>query len=383
MAVLPGDAFPGGTVCDTDCLDPPAQPSWPCVPSDEVEIPVPSLYPCLITCGDNYADPVEYWNFTNYSSNETVTQFTPYAQDVRAYSIDYSPDGKYVAVALWQDSVALRIYDVSTGVWQEVAALYTGLGRHVRFSPNGNYVAIAISNSPGGTYNGINIVQTSNWASIFESSGTGQNQATYLAWSNDSNLIAFDGRKIPEGNRRLVIYSLGLANFVPDNWGNAQGGGQSPMSFTTNDAFVLAEDNVLGYVYFDMATLQITANVLNGYNIVSAEGLEATPDGNYIIVCGGGGGGITLQVFDAATLNVVGPIPGIPTGPTVVAQGLAVRQDGSEIALVYTIDAGRILWRWDTTDPNPANWSLLPEIPGEVGASIRDDLAYSDLSGCL
>ena len=380
MAVLPGDSWPASAVCDTDCLDPPDQPSWPCVPEDEVEIPVPTLYPCLITAGDNYADPTSYWNFTNYSSDETVTQFTPYIQDVRAYSIDYSPDGKYVAVALWQDTVALRIYDVSTGVWQEVAALYTGLGRWVRFSPDGKHVAIAISNSPGGTYNGINIVQTSNWASIFESSGTLQNIASYLAWSNDSNLIAFNGRAL-SGQRRLVIYSLGLADFLPDNWGDNQGGETSPMAFTTDDAFVLAEDNALGYVYFDMGTLQITANVLNGYTIPSASGLEATADGNHIIVCGGGGA-TTLQVFETTGLTEVGPIPGIPTGPTVAAQGLAVRQDGSEMAVVYSIDAGRVLWRWDTTDPNPANWSVYPEIPGEVDASIRDDLAYSDVSGC-
>lgn len=97
-------------------------------------------------------------------------------------AVAYSPNGKYIATAGWDNTV--RLWDAQTGAGLQVLRAHTNHVMGVEFSPDGKYMASASSDKT------VRIWDTDNWQEIARLTGASVRPGAYhVAFNRDSRFI--------------------------------------------------------------------------------------------------------------------------------------------------------------------------------------------------
>ncbi|MFH1643766.1 MAG: hypothetical protein ABIA74_01165 [bacterium] len=164
--------------------------------------------------------------------NDTLTSVTYRDYDINSNirSLDWSPDGNYLAIGgSFHDGTfgGIFVYSFFNNTLSDAAIALADLGENslcIKWHPNGNFIAFGISVPFSGLelqiYSFQNDTLTS-YTSANYGSTTGSTELFSVAWSPDGNYLAIGG-DYPDSGNELQIYSFQndvLATYTSKNYG--------------------------------------------------------------------------------------------------------------------------------------------------------------------
>ncbi|MFC1841781.1 WD40 repeat domain-containing protein [Candidatus Dependentiae bacterium] len=222
-------------------------------------------------------------------------------------SVDWSPDGRYLAVGGEDEDNEIKIYKFDGTEFSDPEVDSVDFGNDVEsvaWSPNGKYLAA------GGTHNAAEIKAYSFDGSKLSQVGASVNfgdDVLSVDWSPDGKYLAVGGRDV---FAQIKIYSFDGASLFQVGMSISFGDYVQSVNWSLDGKYLAASgvNNRIKVYSFDGANLeQVGASVDDFGGIVNS--VKWSPDGKYLAAGGGPSlisGLIKVYSFDGANLEQVG-----------------------------------------------------------------------------
>lgn len=202
-----------------------------------------------------------------------------------AYSTDFSPDGQYLAVA-HSNSPFLTIYKRNVDVFIKLpnpSVLPESVANSVAFSPSGNYLAVG----SGFSYF-INIYKREgdNFINLPNPDVLPNSTVFGVAWSPDERYLAVGLYEFRESHPRLLIYERNNDQFSMIFSAITSSDGTYQLSFSPDGQYLIVPGDTSPYIYLYKYQNNTFSEVTDHNISVSSSAYSAawSPDGSYVAI---------------------------------------------------------------------------------------------------
>jgi WD40 repeat protein len=277
------------------------------------------------------SDGVHVWNWRDPKHIPRILDYPGGADD--GHALSYSPDGKLLAVrhGITLDGKAIRVWNAATGelahdvVAQDAIGSFRGPGSAAGFvfSPDGEFLVLAIDRFHDDPRNKVLVFQTNTWELAW-GLPTSPFQSSVVAFSPDGKLLALSGYVGPTLNSvpstKILLFDITTRQIVRTI--DAPFGEGLPVSALTwsPNGLHLAAGGCAGCGYHPLTGIPPSSETVNVFEVAtgtrvvsvrgrlsSLDGLAYSPNGKYLIA---GSIDNTVRIMDGHSYALLQSIPG-------------------------------------------------------------------------
>ncbi|MFZ6030434.1 MAG: WD40 repeat domain-containing protein [Chloroflexota bacterium] len=299
-----------------------------------------------------YSDPnhnlLYVWDFKTGAEKFSITY------PAKIYGLDFSPDGRYVAVG-GGDGV-LRLYTVSTGEIDRTVTGFTNRINNVRFNADGSQIIVSVHEQLDQVYD-LTSEQTQP-VDMLAITPAPFVAARYLDGYADGSSVLFspDGKTMAVGSQSVQLWnvesqavSVSIENPYGPLLGWAFNNNGSQLAGMTKTGSLLIWDTANGELLFTVGNVRLEGGVMFS-DLGTEYGLSFSPDNTQIAFSNDG----AIEIWDIATNTLVNrmeqPTLSITTRVSFSADGkrlyAVTNRNREPKALTWGVDSAQI---WDVS----------------------------------
>ncbi len=254
----------------------------------------------------NASSTIQAYSFSTTNTPTTAALGSAVSTGVNSnpYSVAFSPNGNYIAVAT--EEAGLQVYSFAAGTPVQVGgnASMTGQGGSVSvaWSPNGNYIAVVGQTSPT-----LQVFSFSGSSTPIQvgSATTGSTPAS-VSWSPNGNYIAVVNSS-PTNTLQVFSFS-GRTPVQVGSVGTGASSGPVSVAWSPNGNYLAVANSALASLQLQVYSFSGTTPVLLGAGTTTGTtpfSVAWSPNGNYLVVANQSSNNLTVYYFDGTNTPVL------------------------------------------------------------------------------